>query len=97
MDALVGYAWPGNVRELRNVIERALILGSGKQLTLDDLPDPIRSSTRRDRAPMDLRAATQAFERQFIERAIAACRGDRRAAAKSLGIALSTLYGKLGD
>jgi DNA-binding NtrC family response regulator len=97
MSALVAYSWPGNVRELRNVIERALILGSGQQLTLDDLPDPIRHCGARDMAPMDLRAATQAFERQHIERAIAASQGDRRAAARNLGIALSTLYGKLGS
>jgi len=94
--ALVAYAWPGNVRELRNVIERALIIGSGPQLTLDDLPDAIRSCGAQDKAPMDLRAATQAFERRHIEQAVAACQGDRRAAARSLGIALSTLYAKLG-
>src|SRR5690606_26350973 len=32
------YRWPGNVRELRNVVERALVLGDGPELELDDLP-----------------------------------------------------------
>ena len=36
MDALQSYSWPGNIRELENVIERALILSSGKVLELDD-------------------------------------------------------------
>jgi DNA-binding NtrC family response regulator len=35
--ALVGYAWPGNVRELENVIERALILARGPEVTVADL------------------------------------------------------------
>src|SRR5262249_10078567 len=35
--ALVGYPWPGNVRELENVIERALILARGAEITAGDL------------------------------------------------------------
>jgi formate hydrogenlyase transcriptional activator len=31
VEALVGYGWPGNVRELRNVVERAMILATGRQ------------------------------------------------------------------
>jgi formate hydrogenlyase transcriptional activator len=34
------YHWPGNVRELRNVIERAVILARGPQLTIQ-IPQPI--------------------------------------------------------
>ncbi|MCH7754578.1 hypothetical protein IH970_05590 [candidate division KSB1 bacterium] len=36
MDALQGYHWPGNVRELENIIERAVIISTGKQLKLED-------------------------------------------------------------
>jgi formate hydrogenlyase transcriptional activator len=32
MNAIVRYPWPGNIRELQNVIERAVILSSGKEL-----------------------------------------------------------------
>ena len=39
MDALLAYKWPGNVRELRNVIERAVALGHGPLIELDDLPE----------------------------------------------------------
>ncbi len=35
---LKSYEWPGNVRELRNVLERALILGRGKKMSID-LPE----------------------------------------------------------
>jgi two-component system, NtrC family, response regulator AlgB len=39
--ALLEYSWPGNVRELRNAIERAVILGNGRQITENDLPESI--------------------------------------------------------
>lgn len=38
MEALLAYDWPGNVRELMNVIERAILLGDGKIIQLEDLP-----------------------------------------------------------
>lgn len=39
--ALLEHSWPGNVRELRNAIERAVILGSGQQITAEDLPEQV--------------------------------------------------------
>ena len=45
LDALCSYSWPGNVRELINVIERALILCEGSDLTLRELPDSIRDES----------------------------------------------------
>jgi two-component system, NtrC family, response regulator AtoC len=38
MTRLQSYGWPGNIRELRNAIERAMLLGEGKMLTLEDFP-----------------------------------------------------------
>lgn len=43
LSALINYAWPGNVRELENAIERAVIIASGRQIELDDLPASISS------------------------------------------------------
>ncbi len=34
MEALQHYAWPGNIRELRNVVERAMIIATGKRLSI---------------------------------------------------------------
>ena len=42
---LCDYAWPGNVRELENTVERLLILRNTDIITLDDLPDKIRTNT----------------------------------------------------
>ena len=44
IDALQAYPWPGNVRELRNVIERAMIVSSGKTLTVQ-APKPVSLET----------------------------------------------------
>jgi two-component system response regulator AtoC len=38
LELLTGYAWPGNIRELRNVVERALVLCEGGEITLEHLP-----------------------------------------------------------
>ena len=61
--AMVNYDWLGNVRELENAIERAVIIASGRQIELDDLPEAI---------------SKKAFENQAQarhERAIAANEG----------------------
>lgn len=39
--ALVNYEWSGNVRELENAIERAVIIASGRQIEIEDLPNAI--------------------------------------------------------
>ncbi len=63
MRALTNYNWPGNVRELENAIERAVIIASGRQIELDDLPEAIG------------RSATDAFAHARQERAVAAGEG----------------------
>lgn len=42
MDALLRYPWPGNIRELENVIERAVVMCEGSQITVQELPAEIR-------------------------------------------------------
>lgn len=61
--ALVNYEWLGNVRELENAIERAVIIASGRQIELDDLPEPIS------------KRAALAFAQARQERAKAASEG----------------------
>jgi transcriptional regulator with PAS, ATPase and Fis domain len=43
MQLLHRHTWPGNVRELENVIERAMVLGNGPVITVDDLPDSLKT------------------------------------------------------
>ncbi|MGC2236267.1 MAG: sigma 54-interacting transcriptional regulator [Pyrinomonadaceae bacterium] len=62
--ALVNYEWLGNVRELENAIERAVIIASGRQIELDDLPEAIS------------KRAFEAFAQARHERAKAASEGN---------------------
>jgi formate hydrogenlyase transcriptional activator len=41
LKALASYDWPGNVRELEHLIERAVIVGQGSVLTIDELEQPL--------------------------------------------------------
>ena len=74
--ALAGYRWPGNVRELENVIERALILARGPELTAADLEFTRRPPRRR--APRPIAATTAGRTRR---RRRARCRAAARAGA----------------
>jgi len=47
LDLLVSYEFPGNVRELRNIVEQAMILCSGPELTPDLLPERVNHTSRR--------------------------------------------------
>jgi len=56
---LVAYDWPGNVRELRNVINRALIIARGPQVTMDSMPDYLKKEVNMEEleaapSPVDL-------------------------------------------
>ena len=86
-EKLCAYNWPGNVRELANVIERAVVLGSGPRVTLKDLPARIVASE----PPVELgdlsyRDAMEATRRKLVVKALEQFRGNRVAAAKSLGL-----------
>jgi DNA-binding NtrC family response regulator len=99
LQLLAGHEWRGNVRELSNAIERAVIFASGEQITAADLPDPVQAAT--PRAPLttdspDLREAVAEFERQHILRVIEQCDGNKRKAARLLGLGVTSLYRKLG-
>ncbi|MGH7848485.1 MAG: sigma-54-dependent transcriptional regulator [Candidatus Binatia bacterium] len=87
LEKLCGYEWSGNVRELANVIERAVVLGQGPNVTSQDLPPRIvagRSETTS--AGISYRAAIDVYRRQLIMRALAQTRGNRAAAARALGL-----------
>jgi len=64
--ALVGYEWPGNVRELENAIERAVIIASGRQIELSDLPDAIARRTLGELSHIREERARASAEGRFI-------------------------------
>lgn len=96
--ALVAYSWPGNVRELRQVVERAAVLSQTGKLDRTDFPILVsagRSGQAGSASEFALKPQVEAFEREIIIRALAACGGTRREAARLLRISLRTLFYKL--
>ena len=94
---LLAYDWPGNVRQLQNVLERALVLAEQDVIGPEHLPEEIRlastaprvSST--DAASPDAAATLAAVERRHVLQVLDQAGGNRRAAAKILGISRRTL------
>jgi two-component system, NtrC family, response regulator PilR len=56
------YHWPGNIRELENVIERAIVLGSGEQITADSLPPHLAQPADRGEFPVEIPAGGMDLE-----------------------------------
>jgi DNA-binding NtrC family response regulator len=92
LGALVRQPWKGNVRELENVLERAMVLGGGRQLSLRHLALDLSPPP----APEGLRAVLRRFEQQYLREVLAEVHDDKRAAARLLQISLASLYRKLG-
>jgi len=84
---LTAYHWPGNVRELGNVIERAVVLGTGSTLAVTDLPGSIAAAARPERHEnLSYRDAMESARRALVMQALAQTNGNRTAAAKVLGL-----------
>ena len=89
-DHFLAYPWPGNVRELANVIERAVVLGAGPQITLADLPPSLVGAPPLLASPaptaLSYHDATVAFQRTLLRQALAQAQGNHTAAARALGL-----------
>ncbi len=97
MRVLMAATWKGNVRELDNALERAVILSEGPILTLDDFTADLVAEAGDMGESDDLRTALSHFERRHILRVLTRADGDKREAARRLGMGLSSLYRKLEE
>jgi DNA-binding NtrC family response regulator len=91
MGLLMSHTWPGNVRELRNILERAMVVASGRVIEASDLglrrPPCIDGS--------QTLASLEDVERHHIGRVLHETHGNISHAARTLGIDRATLYNKL--
>lgn len=107
LETLERYHWKGNVRELRNVMERCVLFSRGELLTGEETG---LSFTPRDKQPasgasyplrdlrqgeIDLRREVDAFERAYIDKALALTGGNLSQAAQLLGCTRFTLKRRL--
>jgi two-component system response regulator HydG/two-component system response regulator AtoC len=94
LQILLNYSWPGNVRELNNVIERAVILSSGENITVDDLTADIKSGYSAPPSKTDRQSLAE-MEREHILHVLQTTGDNKTRAAEILGITKKTLYHKL--
>ncbi|NUO08724.1 MAG: sigma-54-dependent Fis family transcriptional regulator [Candidatus Brocadia sp.] len=100
MALLLNYTWPGNVRELENVIERAVTLTKGGQISVADLA--LQSEPPGDTMNImietgGIRAALAQEERKTIIESLRRHAGNRKQAASNLGISTTTLWRKMKE
>ncbi|HET7585963.1 MAG TPA: sigma-54 dependent transcriptional regulator [Gemmatimonadaceae bacterium] len=93
LDVLERYRWPGNVRELRNVVERAVLLRAGEQITAADLPLQAAGHGDGDVALVSL----EEMERQHIAAVLERVGWHQGRASEILGISPKTLYRKIRE
>jgi DNA-binding NtrC family response regulator len=98
-ERLLTYDWPGNIRELRNCIERAVALTTFDQITVEDLPERIRSyrswQMLTSRAGRGELVPIAELERRYILHVLEVVGGSRTLAARTLGMDRKTLYRRL--
>ena len=99
---LKGHSWKGNVRELKNIIERAVLMGEGTEMTPDHLglhgPAPGMmdetgagsSFPRLSESGIDFPALMATFEKRYFEEALEMANGNESKAAKLLGLTRDT-------
>ena len=97
LEVLCAYDWPGNVRELENALERAAVVASTPEISVDHLPEGVRAPDVKplvtDHLPPN--PSMEVIERAYIQWVLAAEGGNKAKAAEVLGIDPSTLYRKL--
>ena len=99
-NVLLSYSWPGNVRELRNVVERAIILEKGSEISLRSLildaiepgPSPVKSP---EHGIPDGIVPLEEVGREMVQRAMAAAGDNQTRAAELLGITRDQLRYRL--
>jgi transcriptional regulator with PAS, ATPase and Fis domain len=86
-ERMAAYNWPGNVREVSNVIERAVVLSTGPNITLRNLPSRIAGGERSGLFEnLSYRDGMNAARKLLILKALSRTQGNRSAAAKLLGL-----------
>jgi DNA-binding NtrC family response regulator len=95
------YPWPGNIRELKNVIQTAVLLVDGKELTPEFIPPRIREATKEndelDDATLSFRVGVtlNTVEKELIRKTLIRAGGNKKLAATILGISRRALYNKI--
>jgi len=106
MEYLMRYHWPGNVRELRNFIERLVIISSGEEIKVEDLPVDFKELAGKkvvdkEEAPffkeINYKKAKQLFEKEFLKRKLLEHQGNISKTARAIGMERAYLQKKIKE
>jgi transcriptional regulator with PAS, ATPase and Fis domain len=97
MDILMSSSWKGNIRELQNVIERAVIFAEGDMITSADIGPIGPGVTAKAAETENLQEILRQREREHLYRILRKYGQNKAAAAKALGVGLSSLYRKMDE
>lgn len=95
--ALYKYGWPGNIRQLRNCVESAVVMCSGSQISLEDLPPTIRGAAEASVIQVPMGITLAEAEKIIIQQNLAANQGNKSKTADVLDIGRKTLHRKLEE
>ena len=95
--ALYKYDWPGNIRQLRNCVESAVVMCSGNEITLEDLPPTVRGAAESNVIQVPLGISMAEAEKIIIQQNLASNQGNKSKTADILGIGRKTLHRKLEE
>lgn len=95
--AMFKYSWPGNIRELRNCMESAVVMCSGDEIRLEDLPPTISECSALDSVSVPLGITLDEAEKIIIQENLAVNRNNRSRTAEILGIGRKTLQRRLSE
>lgn len=93
--ALYKYDWPGNIRQLRNCVESAVVMCSGNEITLEDLPPTVRGAAESNVIQVPVGISMAEAEKIIIQQNLASNQGNKSKTADILGIGRKTLHRKL--
>ena len=91
---LQAYDYPGNARELGNIIERLVIVATGKSIEEHDLPLGLSAAVKAQRLKERPRTLAE-MEASYIAEVIAGTNGNKTECARILGISRKNLYEKI--
>ncbi|RAK15325.1 PAS domain S-box-containing protein [Anoxybacillus vitaminiphilus] len=89
------HVWPGNIRELENVIEAAVHFANGETITVEALPEYLKTNTVYQLEGKTLKQLLEETEKVIIQKSLALHKNDKLKAAKALGISKSAIYEKI--